>query len=465
MQLPSVQVDNVTEEITDLPFVTNRNPQPNEAQVAHNARIQFDIYGSFADALVYVNDVLVMNGSIPSSVTFGGWLADVVATPDNVGTRVSLRPPADFATAQAVEVNVESLSNAAAWTFNTYDLVAPLIASVQALNETQLRVRFNEAVYMADGTESNDALNPASYFIERVSRPAATPTVIAVELVSATEVVLTTAFELTFGARYMLVVSDVEDEFGNSFDAPTNVLEFDGWLPPFPAGRRWLLHDHVPAMSLVEDVTDDLKLFLACLQDTNNLLLSSIDRWLDVIDPDIAPETFVDAMLIDLGNPFDFDLTLMQKRRLAKSLVLMYKLKGTSIGIRDVVRFFLHLEVQTETFTGRGWHLGYDLLSTGGQLSSQPAVLGPDQHALYSFRLLSTDVLTATQRDQIFEIGQYMKGAQEHLIGIRDASPVAPTFRYWLVGKTKLGYVRLSDVAVPPTGSTTKQILSFTLSD
>lgn len=464
MQLPSVQLDNIVESDDQL-FIVNRNPQPGEVQVPLNAPIDFDLYGSFVDLRVYINDELAFEGDGDDGETSGGWTATVADTPDSAGWRISLRPPIPFASGQHVFIRAQAGSAMGFWSFDAYDLIPPLIASVEPINKDQVRVRFNEPVTMGTLT-AGDALLPANYFIERVSMPAATPRVLHVDRVSEREVLLTTEFELSFGARYMLVISDVADEFDNFFLPPENVYEFDGWLPPFPVGRRWLLHDHVPAMALAEDSTDDLKLFLACLQDTNNLLLESVDRWTDILDPDVAPEQFVDAMLLDLGNPFDFEMTLDQKRRLVKCLMLIYRSKGTAKGIADVIRFFMHLEVTFETFVGRGWHLGVDKLSKYGTVATpHPIILGPDQHALYSFRIHVNRILTAGQRSQMLAIATYMKCAHEHLIEIRDASPIIPAVRYWTLGKTKLGFVRLFGNAGPPPSSSLKTITSFTLTD
>ena len=48
----------------------------------------------------------------------------------------------------------------------------------------------------------------------------------------------------------------------------------------------------------------------------------------------------------DLGNPFPFDLDDLSKRRLAAVLVEMYQQKGTAIGIRNAIRFFLGVDIQ-----------------------------------------------------------------------------------------------------------------------
>lgn len=459
MQLPSVQLDQVAEDAADV-FIANRNPQPGEVQIPTSAAIEFDVFGDVTGLKLTVGTEVVYDA--------GGYRNDWTGTiqpgvPDSVTTRYSFVSPVPYDSGQRVLVRAFQGTRFATWTFHAYDTTAPLLEAAAAVNKDQIKVTFSEPVYMG-AVELGDALNPTSYYIERVSRPAVSANVIHVDYVSETEVLLTTDIELSFGAQYMLVVTGIEDEFDNVFVAPDNVIEFNGWLPPYPANRRWLLHDFVPRFSLAEDTAQDLVLFLGCLQDTNNLLLYFIDKWIEIIDPDTAPEEFVDAMLLDFGNPFDFDLTLTQKRKLAKTLMRIYRLKGTAKGIIDVVRFFLGIEVTIETFTGNGWRIGYDKLSTKARRAvPNPAIIGPGNHAIYSFRVLTNRILTAEQAEQIRTIATYMKGAQEHLIGIRDGSADSSVYRYWVVGKTKIGYVMIfGDASVVPSSS--NQVTSFVLS-
>ena len=69
--------------------------------------------------------------------------------------------------------------------------------------------------------------------------------------------------------------------------------------------------------------------FIACMQEVTDLLLSDVDRFTDVFDLERAPAPFLDLILADLGNPFPFDLDELGKRKLAASLVRMYRQKGT----------------------------------------------------------------------------------------------------------------------------------------
>ena len=50
-----------------------------------------------------------------------------------------------------------------------------------------------------------------------------------------------------------------------------------------------------------------------------------------------------------IGNPFPFDLDELGKRRLAAVLVEMYRQKGTAVGIRNAVRFFLGIDIAAIT--------------------------------------------------------------------------------------------------------------------
>jgi len=458
VKLPSIQIDAIAESTSDGVdrLIANRNPQPDEVQVGLRRLIAFDhitlegIIPAREQFTVSVGGAVIFVGSDLEEPYRYGWTGYNDGDNDDAipgVRRFVFYPPSDYESGARVDVLVEVTGDApVSWSFVAYDYAAPLIVEALAIDAMRVRVTFGEPVSMVSAALEGDALNPDSYVIERSTRPAATPQVTSVERLSDSSVVLTTSFELTFGAGYMLVVSDIADEFGNQITPPNNVFEFIGYLPPWPAGRRFLLHNFVPAYTLAADTSGDLRLFLGCLQDGLNLLLYSVDRWAEILDPEHAPESFLDAMLQDLGNPFDFELDVTDKRKLAKLLVRIYQLKGTQKGIRDVVRFFLGIEVTIEIFNGIGWRLGYDRLSSKAAVAEpNPIVIGAGSRARYSFRVRSDQILTAEQRSRIHTIATYMKGAPEHLVGVRDGSPVVIRPDFWTLGITQLGYAALSD--------------------
>ncbi len=57
------------------------------------------------------------------------------------------------------------------------------------------------------------------------------------------------------------------------------------------------------------DETGDLRRFVDCLQEVLDLLLAEIDRFPEIWDIERAPESFLDLILRNLGNPFAFDLS------------------------------------------------------------------------------------------------------------------------------------------------------------
>jgi hypothetical protein len=131
-----------------------------------------------------------------------------------------------------------------------------------------------------------------------------------------------------------------------------------------------------------------------------------------VIDPDLAAELFLDLMLLDLGNPFPFDLSLVDKRRLLNVLVAIYREKGTAVGIKNAIRFFLGLEVDVIAYSGEALVLGESLLG-------EDWVLGPaGSFAAYSFEVVVPRALAAEGRRRLRAIVDYMKPAHTHLARI-----------------------------------------------
>jgi phage tail-like protein len=296
------------------------------------------------------------------------------------------------------------------------DVTAPNIESVTPREKTVIRVTYDEPINQTVATNSGSSLNPSNYAFSQISVPSVPIEAESVEIVTTNEVDVTIDVDMTSGASYQLVVTNVEDLLGNVILAPTNTVLFTGYEPEVSSSRSFELWKMLPLKNRVED-TGDLSKFISCLQEVTDLLLCSIDSWTDIFDPDIAPELFVDAILDDLANPFEFDLDLVDKRKLIRILVEIYRQKGTGVGIINAVRFFLGIEIEINAFSVEGWDLGIDEL--GDSSNEGTAELGPGtSYGLYSFEVVSPIALTDEQREQIETIAKYIKPAHTHLVQI-----------------------------------------------
>ena len=157
-----------------------------------------------------------------------------------------------------------------------------------------------------------------------------------------------------------------------------------------------------------------------------------VDRYPDIFDLERAPECFLDLILLDLGNPFPFELDELGKRRLASVLVEMYRQKGTAIGIENAIRFFLGIDITAITaFTGTTLILGESELGVDWEL-------GPsDRFARYAFDVEVDVPLTVTERRQIRAIVDYLKPAHTHFVDLIEPG-VPPTFDHWEFGVREL---------------------------
>jgi phage tail-like protein len=226
--------------------------------------------------------------------------------------------------------------------------------------------------------------------------------------VTSSAVDLLTDLPLTPGASYRLDVDGIVD--GSAV--------FTGFVPPRPANRVFDLYRFLPELNRREDVTGDLRRFLACLQEVTDLVLHDIDGFTQILDPDVAPEPFLDLMLGELGDPFPFDLSVVDKRRLLNVLVAMYREKGTGSGIQNAIRFFLGLEVGLTTYAGEALILGESQLGDDW-------VLGPSgAFAAYAFEVIVPRELAAEERRRLRQIVEYMKPAHTHFA--RLVEPVIP---------------------------------------
>jgi phage tail-like protein len=307
----------------------------------------------------------------------------------------------------------------------------PRVVGAQARARRRVRLSFDVAVRQADAADPQDALHPANYTLARTSAPAVDAVVVAVEPIAPGAVELVTDVELTGGALYRVQVERVVDTAGNPIGPPADSATFAGLVPARPAGRRFELEAMLPVMNLREDETGDLRRFVACLQEVADLLLDDIDGFTDILDPDVAPERFVDSMLEDLGNPFGVDLSELDKRRLVRVLVEIYRQKGTAIGLRNAARFLLGLEIEIRELQAEALVLGESELGVDW-------ILGPSSsYARYTFEVVVPRVLSAGERRRLHELVDYMKPAHTHFRLVEPAPP--PVVEHVELGVSELG--------------------------
>jgi phage tail-like protein len=310
------------------------------------------------------------------------------------------------------------------------DVITPRVVGAQARDLSRVRVSFDRPVKQG---APDDALTPAHYAIARLSGPAVEAAVSSVETVTSSAVDLLTSVPLTPGANYRVDIDGVVDASGQAIEAPDGSAVFTGFIPQRPGSRVFDLYRFLPELNRREDQTGDLRRFLSCLQEVTDLLLHDIDRFTDLFDPDLAPEPVLDLMLGELGNPFAFDLSVVDKRRLLNVLVAMYREKGTARGITNAIRFFLGLEVQITAYAGEALTLGESLLG-------EDWMLGPSSSfAALAFEVASPRVLAPEERRRLRQIVDYMKPAQTHFARLLE--PVPPE----VVDQVELGMSELGD--------------------
>ena len=400
-ELPAVYIDRVAiDEVATPIFLNQRFPEDGQTGVPHtDQQVRVQVSDTTGIGLDTSTIEVTIAGTLAYDGGAGGFQTGFSGTATTTGISnsdftldvdLSLQT---YTSEQTVSVRVVGDTTGGAnsidqtYTFTMGDIVAPEVVSATAVEKKLIRVVFNEDVKQVSSSNSDDALNPSNYVFTRTSTPAANVEATCVRSISATEVEVESDITLTFGASYLLATQNIEDTAGNVVTAPTSTAAFTGFVPLFPAGRRFDLLQMIPAIVRREDSTGDLKKFTSVLQEVTDLLLCTIDRFTDIVDIDIAPEFYVDLILCDLGNPFRFNLSLIDKRRLARVLVDIYREKGTCQGIVNASRFFLGVELDCDQFNVSDyWILGDSQLG-------DTTVLGPsEQELLYSFQMISAEL-------------------------------------------------------------------------
>ena len=434
LELPTLTVEAIAAlVVTSRPLVTNRDPSPDEADVPLATAISLELVDRGPDGIaraatrLWINDVLAFDGGAGDvQAPFAGPRASVSETSDTL--RVTLDPQVPFATQASVAVHVVTTTTGGAhaldetYAFTVEDRTAPRLVAAVATSPRTFRLAFDEPVLIED---------VSSLEITALDTPAV-PLGVQGALASGTLVDLTVEPEMTPDARYRVRARSVSDVHGNACSPPFDVVVTHGFRPARPETRRFDLWSMLPKYNRRADVTGDLARFVACLQEILDLLLAEIDRVPDIFDIERAPAPFLDAILKDLGNPFPFELDDLGKRRLASVLVAMYRQKGTAVGVRNTVRFFLGVDIEAIT------ELAATALALGDAELGVDWELGPSQRfARYAFDVKVGRVLTPTERKHLRAIVEYLKPAHTHLVSlIEPVAPVVPD--HWEVGWSEL---------------------------
>lgn len=429
VELPAFYVDAVLLDPTpSRPAVISRDPEPSDSGVPIGSAVSFDLVDVGPDGIDAAATQVLVGGDLAFA---GGAFQPGFDGPGSSATkpqsdtlRMVIAPTAPFDSSEHVTVRVvtQTVGGAFAldtsWAFDCQRTKPPLVVGAQARELQRVRVSFDEQVKQDAGADPDDALNPANYSLVRQTAPAVDARVVAVEPATATAVDLLTDLALTPGAAYGVEVERVVDRFGNAIAGQGGSATFAGFAPAAPANRAFDFYGLLPEMNRREDDTGDLRRFLACLQEVTDLLLHDVDAFTDILDPDLAPEWALDLMLGELGNPFPFDLSIVDKRRLINVLVAIYREKGTTAGITNAIRFFLGLEVEIDAYSGEALVLGESLLGVDW-------VLGPSgAFAAYAFEVIAPRALTDEERRRLRQIVTYMKPAHTHFV--RLVEPAIP---------------------------------------
>ena len=362
--------------------------------------------------------------------------------------RIRIDLASTFNSEELFTVRVESANDAAlpelintSYSFTVEDVTAPKVVSAEAQDLRVVRVTFDEAMTQVSLGNVGDSLNPANYTFARLTAPSVNVAAVSVVAVASNIVDVTTDIDLSPSKLYRVTVLDAEDSKGNPVQAPFNYAEFAAFTLPVDEAREFDLYRLLPLINRLEDRSQDLMKFMAVCQEPLDLLLRDIDQWpTRLLDPDTADAQYVDVMLCDLGNPFSFaaGLGLVDRRRLIRVLLDIYKLKGTEVGIIQVVLFFLGLTITIDEYNAEdGWILGESELGEG--IDDGECILGPSASFLrYSFTVGSAITLTDTQKSLITDLVIYMKPAHTHFLGfVEPAAPV--TIDHLELGLSELG--------------------------
>jgi phage tail-like protein len=336
----------------------------------------------------------------------------------------------------------------------------PVVESVQAIARRVLEITFEYAVKVrAAGTvitpptdrytpiiwggANSDAANPVNYVFSRpaggnLDGPGEAIDVIATyaegnpdyEVESggyywSEKIWVHTDYQWTALADYRVVISNIVST-GSPMTPATE--DFIGFAPSHVVRDGFNLSDMIGSEPFRLDTSGDLEKFLTALQEVLDRMIEDIDAFFDELATiGHMRRDFLDTLLADLGDPFSefFTLTAVEKRKLARSLVRIYKEKGTCVGIVNAVQFFVGVTLLGCT---SAWDDTWELADgsypapVGGDELGVTTYLGPGTlYEINSFWLLHATPasLTADELAKIDAVATYMKPAESHYLGVK----------------------------------------------
>ncbi|MBU8900913.1 phage tail protein [Corallococcus sp. M34] len=436
VELPALYVDTVSLLAeARRPLLLNRSPGPGEEDVPVDSALELELVDVGTDGIareatrVWVDGILAFAGgdSVEVQPAFAGPQAEVAQTADTL--RVVLHPATPLASQASVSVRVVSATAGGehlldeTYSFSVEDRTAPRLVSALAVGQKAVRLAFDEDVKVP----------PTARFAFTARGAPAVPVADLEAVADGAFVHLVFDTEMTPDVVYEVLVDGVTDAHGNPVLAPYHRATFAGFRPARPPSRHFTLWEMLPGHNRRDDVTGDLRRFISCLQEVTDLLLADLDAFPDDFDLERAPEAFLDAILQDLGNPFAFELDVLGRRRLASVLVAMYQQKGTALGLRNAIRFFLGIEVRAIS------PFASDTLVLGESELGVNWVLGPSERfARYAFNIEVERPLSPEECQRLRALVEYLKPAHTHFVDLVEPLPLIVP-EHWELGVSELG--------------------------
>ena len=304
----------------------------------------------------------------------------------------------------------------------------PRLLNAYAVSPSELRLAFDVPIVITAAAEAT--CTPLDV--------PAVPAEAATWMVDGNVATATLNVELSPSRRYEVLVVGMTDAAGVAVAPPFDRATFIAAMPR-PSRRRFELWSMLPKHVRRDDASGDLARFVACLQDVVDLLLADIDAWPRIFDLSRAPESFMSAILADLGNPFPPPADLDAKRHLAAALTTMYREKGTAVGIENALRFLFGIESDVLPYSAEGLTLDESELGVDW-------VVGPGASwGRYAFDVEVSRVLTTDERQQVRDVVTYARPGHTHFVNLIEPGPPPPSDDWILdVGKLSADAVLVS---------------------
>lgn len=186
-------------------------------------------------------------------------------------------------------------------------------------------------------------------------------------------------------------------------------------------------------------ISRDLDDLLYAFQEVFDEMMEDINNFVDIIDPDLCDEKFLDSMFYEMGFRLfeDIQLGTTQKRKLVKSLITLYSQKGTESGLKNALWSLMNINTTLRSkWRDDCFTLGVSELQNNTELAPEKK---PHKYH-YTTEIHLDQEVSDQERDLIEKIVEFVIEKHLRYKIYEPGEDEEDTLSNWMLGQSQLGW-------------------------